>query len=657
MAPQDDVRGRQFDYQTALNINYIPRATEAVSFQLLKYLSQNWPLLRLVIETRKDQVEAQNWTILPREAGKGKRPASSPRTGKIKEITAFFASPDKRLDWSQWLRAVLDQHFVYDGVALYKQRNRGGALYALQQVDAATIKPLIDSKGRLPLPPSPAYQQVLKGVPASDYTTFAAGELIYAVKNTRADHIYGYGPVEQIITWAEIGIQRMRSQQGYFVDGNIPDGFLTAGANSTPEQIMAVQNAWDAIFAGNVQQRRKAWWVPHDSKWQPMKQPPLKDDFDEWLARVVCFAFSISPQWAVKQMNRASAGTAQEVAAEEGLQPTLMWTKRLMDKIIREDFDAPDLEFSWESDAEFDPAKAVVINTGYAKIGAMTIDEVRDNLGLDKLGGAASKPMVLTPAGFVPLEPQIIAPGAVPGGKNDGANPAAIDNKPTAPPLEPTLTAAEKLAKSAPIPLYISRPVINAHELVAWAEAQGFGNVVPWDEMHVTIAHSRAPVDWDTISDDATPLVLADGGYRMVSPLGPKGAIVLMFENAELSARWVDLCAQGCSWDFVSYMPHVTIAYGMMPDPPIDSDPETWEPQPFDGVLVFGAEERQTINDMGKVVPVEVDKSVDTPFRRRDIHERLRQRRDPEGRSGTDAGQQQGTGSRTALGIRDRYVV
>jgi hypothetical protein len=37
------------------------------------------------------------------------------------------------------------------------------------------------------------------------------------------------------------------------------------------------------------------------------KEPDLKGPFDEWLARIVCFAFSISPQALIQQMNRATA--------------------------------------------------------------------------------------------------------------------------------------------------------------------------------------------------------------------------------------------------------------------------------------------------------------------------------------------------------------
>jgi hypothetical protein len=43
----------------------------------------------------------------------------------------------------------------------------------------------------------------------------------------------------------------------------------------------------------------------------PTKEAEQKSAYDEWLARIVCFAFSISPQALIAQVNRATAETAR----------------------------------------------------------------------------------------------------------------------------------------------------------------------------------------------------------------------------------------------------------------------------------------------------------------------------------------------------------
>ena len=316
----------------------------------------------------------------------------------------------RRHDWAQWLRALLEDHFVIDAPALYRRRTRGRHLYALEILDGATIKVLIDDWGRTPAPPSPAYQQVLKGIPAADYTAFTTGELIYYPKNLRSNRAYGYSPVEQIIERVDTAIARARSQHDYFSEGNMPDGLLTGPEGWSVDQIRSMQEYWDSLFSGNLAQRRRNWWVPNGAKWQETKQPPLKDEFDEWLARVICYAFSISPQPFVRMMNRSTAESAQEVAAEEGLAPTMAWVKRLMDRVIAEDFGGTDLEFAWEPPSALDPSEAAANNEIYVRSGIKTIDEVREDMGLAGLGGAAARPMIATPAGYVPIGAGAAAP-------------------------------------------------------------------------------------------------------------------------------------------------------------------------------------------------------------------------------------------------------
>ena len=65
LAPQapPEVKGRQFDYPFGANLNYIPRAEGGISFAELRALADALPLLRAVIETRKDQIAAQTFTV------------------------------------------------------------------------------------------------------------------------------------------------------------------------------------------------------------------------------------------------------------------------------------------------------------------------------------------------------------------------------------------------------------------------------------------------------------------------------------------------------------------------------------------------------------------------------------------------------------------
>ncbi len=181
--------GRQYDFQVASNLNIRPRAEEAIGFGDLRALADAYYLVRLAIETRKDQLVKLKWVMKPIDDKK--QPDQ-----RCKDLTTFFKQPDQRHDWQDWLRMLMEDVFVTDAPAVYYHPNFGEKPYAFEIIDGATIKVLLDQFGRAPLPPDPAYQQNMKGVPTVNYTS---KELIYKPRNPRSWKAYGYSPVEQII--------------------------------------------------------------------------------------------------------------------------------------------------------------------------------------------------------------------------------------------------------------------------------------------------------------------------------------------------------------------------------------------------------------------------------------------------------------------------
>lgn len=146
----------------------------------------------------------------------------------------------------------------------------------------------------------------------------------------------------------------------------------------------------------------------------------------------------------------------------------------------------------------------------------------------------------------------------------------------------------EALTDAAPRTLYVSRKLLNAAEFLRWAKSQGFETTTPADELHVTIAYSRTPVDWMKVGQawgggDDGKLTVPAGGARLVEPLGDKGAVVLLFNSSELSWRHRDIREAGASWDYEDYQPHVTITYSGQG---VNLD----EIEPYRGKLEFGPE-------------------------------------------------------------------
>jgi len=289
-----DVAGRRFDFPPGYNIVTRPRAYEPVGFAELRGFADAYDLLRLVIETRKDQMERQRWRIRPRgphpslprsrgRVGRGRTSATvdADISARISAIENFFQKPDGVARWKTWLRSLLEDMFVIDAATLYCQRTRNGELFALQQLDGATIKRVIDDWGRTPQPyydphltsPAsgggegggmvypPAYQQVLKGLPAVNYS---ARDIIYRPRNVRAHRVYGYSPVQQVLMTVNIALRRQLWQLDYYSEGSIPDALIGVPQGWTPDQIKQFQDYWDTEFAGDLAKRRRAKFVPGD---------------------------------------------------------------------------------------------------------------------------------------------------------------------------------------------------------------------------------------------------------------------------------------------------------------------------------------------------------------------------------------------------------
>jgi hypothetical protein len=424
----EEVDSRRYDYDTATNLRYMPKIGEGVPFQMLRAFAGSYDLLRIVIERRKDQIEGHEWKVVPRKRTLTMPSTSGKDDARVEALTAFFEHPSSELDWSQWLRAALEDLLVCDGIAVVPRRTLAGDVYSLDLVDVATIKRIIDDRGFTPAPPDIAYQQIVKGIPASDFTT---EELYYWLRNPATYRLYGMSPVEWIVITVQTALNRQASTLSHFTDGNMPDALMGLPDTWNLDTVREFQSYWDSLVGGKLDQRRgKMKFVPFDpSKLKELKQPDLKQDFDEWLARLICFAFSIAPTGLIKDQNRATAATGKEQATEDGLMPLLSFIKRRMDFIIQRVAGYTDLEWTWERKKEVDPLQQAQIHNFYVGMKVLTPDEVREDLGKAALTPEQRAEAFPAPPAIVPGEDDTsgasgstsgVEPKAAPSGKDEG---------------------------------------------------------------------------------------------------------------------------------------------------------------------------------------------------------------------------------------------
>ncbi len=155
----------------------------------------------------------------------------------------------------------------------------------------------------------------------------------------------------------------------------------------------------------------------------------------------------------------------------------------------------------------------------------------------------------------------------------------------------------QDVTDALPRPLYVHRKVRNAAEIIAWAKSQGFETTIPADDLHVTIAFSREPVDWMKVgeawgSDADGGLTIKPGGARLIEKFDG-GAVVLLFNSSELAWRHEAIKQAGASWDWPEYQPHITLTYSA-------DDVDLAKVEPYRGAIVLGPEVFEPLDENWK---------------------------------------------------------
>ncbi len=153
-----------------------------------------------------------------------------------------------------------------------------------------------------------------------------------------------------------------------------------------PDQIAQFQAWFNSVLVGNLANRRGVRFLP-GGKRPPYesKKEALTDATDEWLIRVMCFAFGLSPMPFVKMMNRATGQTHAEQQKEEGTLPYASYIADTMNHIIRLKFGRRDVVFRWDEEESTDPLEEAQRFNLYLNNKTMHPDEVRTSLGLEPM--------------------------------------------------------------------------------------------------------------------------------------------------------------------------------------------------------------------------------------------------------------------------------
>ena len=329
---------RQWAYPVGFNITQRPRAGEATTFEQLRNLAALYDGVQICERVYFDLIGRLELRVLPRaELLAEGEDAAAPRWREpARRIEAPLEAPDRVQDLRSWLVAFVRDLLEIDAVAVYTRRTRSGALYALELIAADTIKPLVDEAGRAPQPPAPAYQQVLYGVVAGDYTL---DEMDYLRETARTESVYGISRVERILLRVNQALRKQNFDLARFTDGATPLGLIQppGDLNWTPDQLDTFERAFNGLLAGNDAWRVRAKALPPGSSWHALAGDDPLVEFDRFLLNITVAAFCLTMDELgfTDTSNRSVGESQQNVVYRRAVAPVVALASGFLTRKVR----------------------------------------------------------------------------------------------------------------------------------------------------------------------------------------------------------------------------------------------------------------------------------------------------------------------------------
>lgn len=371
-------RPRATDYPMSVNIATQGRAAWGrPSYEVLKKIIDAYDVARMCVNHKIDELRSMEPMFLPADGVK------DDVDDEIAVARLVLAKPDRELPFESWLSKWLENAVKYDSAPLYRRRNYGGDVIALEVVDGKTFHPYIDENGRRPEPPDPAYYQTIHGMVAQWLTT---DDAVFEPFRPQEDSPYGMAPIESILLTANTDLRFQWHFLQMFTDGSVPAGFMELPPDiSSPDQVAEWQDYWDAMVMGDQAKLAQLIAVPNGTKLTQFKPNTFDKTFPQYLMTRTCAAFGVVPQdlGLIEDVNRANGETQVDIQFRVNTLPWVLYVQGVLTRYLQQDIGLRvkvDLDTGRDKEDRLQEAQAHQL---YVEMGAESPDEVRSEvLGL-----------------------------------------------------------------------------------------------------------------------------------------------------------------------------------------------------------------------------------------------------------------------------------
>lgn len=306
----DQVAGRTYDYTVGENLLITPRDGR-VPFDTLEDLAERYDIAQACV--RYIIRDLLSMPLLFEPADETTEDVSK----AIEEAKDFWAAPDGIRTWHEWFTVFMRGVLTLDAAPVAIHRNAKGKIIGLRNIDGKTIIPKITFYGERPLPPAPAFQQIIEGVP---FENFDADALLYPLMWPRVDSVYGMPPLESVLLTANTDLRMQAFWLQFFTSGAVPEVLLIAPEEADTLTLDRLRESWDRVMNGDPTKRYGAVFLPGGTKVESTTLPTYPVDLWNILMRLTVQQFGLNPinLGFTEDVNRATAGTQMDLQERVG---------------------------------------------------------------------------------------------------------------------------------------------------------------------------------------------------------------------------------------------------------------------------------------------------------------------------------------------------
>ena len=413
---------RLWEYPVAWNLDLNQRSTP---WSVLRSMADQIDIIHRAIEIKISEITKMGWSFEIENStitsimaeqncshAKAARIARDTYSKDISTLREFWENPYPQLGrtFTEWMTEFLWQHFVFDGTPVYPRYNLGKKVTGFEIVDAPTIKVLLNNRGAMPEPPSPAFQQVLWGFPRGEYQftpnsdgeffnapgkndEFLRDQLAYFVRNRRTWSPYGFSAVEEAVPAATLYLDRQQWMKAEYRDGATPMAFFeTDSEEMDPTHLAAFERVFNDRLMGSTTERHRMKVLPRGFKpiFAPTIDERYKNEYDEFIILRISTIFGVAPG-AMGVVPRSGLGGSGEHKGQA--QTALTTSQKPLEAFLIETINTlsrrflgsdKNITFSFEdddSDVSAMTARAQAFQVSLQS-GQMTINDVRGELNM-----------------------------------------------------------------------------------------------------------------------------------------------------------------------------------------------------------------------------------------------------------------------------------